>query len=182
MKPASPPPSIIFTTPRLYARPLTPADAPAMHLVYGDAAAMRWVGDGQTLSLAQCEQWVEVTERNYATRGYGMFALLCRASGAVIGFCGLVHPGGQPEAEMKYALQRQFWGQGLASEAAAAMLASAAALFGLQHVIATVAPDNPASQKVLLKAGMQRGPLRRNQDGSDTQLFAWQAPASANAR
>src|SRR5579871_739553 len=113
---------IVFETLRLIARQIQPDDVEAMLAVYGDAEAMRWVGDGQPLDRAQCEQWVTVTHRNYATRGYGMYALVERQSGAVIGFCGLVHPGGQPEAEIKYALRREFWGQGFATEAAAALL------------------------------------------------------------
>jgi len=79
------PPSALLVD--LLARPIGPADAAAMHKVYGDAEAMRWVGEGKPLTLAQCEQWVDVTHRNYATRGYGMFALVSRASGSVVGFC-----------------------------------------------------------------------------------------------
>jgi [ribosomal protein S5]-alanine N-acetyltransferase len=114
-----------------------------------------------------------------------VFAVVCRESlshesGSIIGFCGLVHPGGQAEAEIKYALRRESWGQGLASEAAAAMLAAAHSRFGLNYVIATTAPQNIASHRVLLKAGMQRGALRRNEDGSDTQLFAWQPGGREN--
>jgi len=173
--------AVVFETPRLLARRIEPADSAAMHKVYGNAEAMRWVGDGNPLDLAQCEHWVEVTHRNYATRGYGMFALVSREDGSVIGFCGLVHPGGQAEAEIKYALCRESWGQGLASEAAAALLVTAHSRFGLDRVIATAAPENIASHRVLLKAGMQRGALRRNEDGSDTQLFAWQIGGRENA-
>lgn len=164
----------LFTTARLAVRRLAEHDLDAMHAVYGDADAMRWVGDGQPLARAQCEEWLAVTRRNYATRGYGMNAVVERGSGAVVGFCGLVHPGGQAEAEIKYALLRARWGRGLASELAAALLAHGAAAHGLRRVIATVAPDNLASQRVLRKAGMQRGALRRNDDGSFTQLFDWQ--------
>lgn len=168
----------IFATPRLRGRRLVPADVDALLEVYGDAEAMRWVGDGQPLDRAACERWIDVTLRNYATRGYGMFALVDRAgegSDAVIGFAGLVHPGGQREAELKYALRRASWGRGLATEAAAALLACGAARFGLERVIATAYPDNLASHRVLEKAGMRRGELRREDDGSDTQLFEWTA-------
>lgn len=174
------PPQVVFETDRLIARRIGPADALAMHAVYGDAEAMRWVDDGQPLDLAGCEHWVEVTLRNYALRGYGMFALVDRGSGDAIGFCGLVHPGGQPEVELKYAFRRDTWGRGLASEAAAAMLQFASAAFGIGRVIATTAPENLASHRVLLKAGMRRGELRRNEDGSFTQLFAWEAAAGEN--
>ncbi len=173
--------TLIFETLRLVARRIEPFDAAAMHIVYGDAEAMRWVGDGKPLDLFECERWVEVTHRNYATRGYGMFALVSRSSNSVVGFCGLVHPDGQAEAEIKYAFRREFWGQGFASEAATAMLAIAPSAFGLHRVVATTAPENVASQRVLLKAGMQRGVVKLSEDGSLTQWFVWQADIHENA-
>jgi RimJ/RimL family protein N-acetyltransferase len=168
--------AIEFDTPRLVVRRLGIRDVDAMHAVYGDADAMRWVGDGEPLSHAVCGEWVAVTERNYRLRGYGMFAVVERATGEVVGFCGLVHPGGQPEAEVKYAFCRGCWGRGYASEVVSALLAHGAHRHGLRRVIATVAPDNAASQRVLAKAGMARGALRDNADGSRTQLFAWVPP------
>jgi len=147
-----------------------------MHKVYGDADAMRWVGDGKPLDHAQCEQWVEVTLRNYAVRGYGMFALVGREDGEAVGFCGLVHPGGQVEAEIKYALDREFWRRGFATEAVAGMLELAASCFALRRVIATVDPENLASQCVLRKAGMQLGGQRSDGDCPSTMLFVWDAP------
>lgn len=112
-------------------------------------------------------------------RGYGMSTLVERASGEVVGFCGLVHPGGQPEAEIKYALKRRYWGLGLATEAVRAMLDYGASARGLRRIIATTGPENVASQKMLVKAGMTRENLRRNDDGSFTQMFAWQPADNA---
>lgn len=54
----------IFETERLIARHLEPEDLAPMLEVYGDADAMRWVGDGIPLSEGQCIQWLEVTENN----------------------------------------------------------------------------------------------------------------------
>lgn len=172
---------IVFRTPRLVARCIEREDAAALQEVYGDADAMRWVGDGRPLDFAQCEQWVEVSLRNYANRGYGMFALVSQETGSVIGFCGLVHPQGQSDPELKYALRRDCWGRGLATEAARAMLAAGASRFGMRRIIATTAPENAASHRVLLKAGMARGALRNNQDGSWTQLFAWDGAETMRA-
>ena len=108
-----------------------------------------------------------------------MSTLVERASGEVVGFCGLVHPGGQPEAEIKYALKRRYWGLGLATEAVRAMLDYGASARGLRRIIATTGPENVASQKMLVKAGMTRENLRRNDDGSFTQMFAWQPADNA---
>lgn len=164
----------MLETARLIVRRIEASDAAAMHAVYGDAEAMRWVGDGRPIEYSECERWIGVTQRNYVTRGYGMFAVLERQSADVIGFVGLVHPGGQVETEIKYALLRGFWGRGLATEVVTALLGHGASAFGLSHVIATTFPENTASHRVLLKAGMQPCGLRPNEDGTSTQLFAWQ--------
>lgn len=173
-------PEVVFQTRRLVCRRIAPEDALAMLRVYGDSEAMRWVGDGSVLDLAQCHEWISVTLHNYVAKGYGMFALECGQSGSVIGFCGIVHPGGQTAAEIKYALHRAHWGQGLATEAVNALLEVAPRL-GLRQVIATTAPENLASHAVLQKAGMQRGDLVVNDDGYKTQLFNWHAEESAQA-
>lgn len=83
-----------------------------------------------------------------------MFALVDPQSDGVIGFCGLVHPGGQSEVEIKYAFLRSHWGRGLASEAVLALLKYASNALAIDRVIATVAPENLASQRVLEKAGL----------------------------
>ena len=76
--------SIIFESERLRCRRWQPTDLATLLLVYGDAEAMRWVGDGAPISQAECEAWLKVTENNYRTRGYGMFVIEDRTSGQVI--------------------------------------------------------------------------------------------------
>jgi RimJ/RimL family protein N-acetyltransferase len=169
-------PDLLFETGRLAVRRLRRSDLPALLAVYGDLDAMRWVGDGSALTALDAHRWLDVTERNVATRGYGMCTLTRRSDGAVIGFCGLVHPGGQPLPEIKYALARAHWGQGLATEAARGLLDWGTRCCGLRHIIATTAPDNSASHRVLRKAGMRDAAPRRDDDGSTTQLFEWRAP------
>ena len=120
-----------------------------------------------------------MTEANYAKRGYGMVSLVERDSGSVVGFAGLVHPGGQPEPEIKYAFLRTHWGVGLATEVVPRLLNYGATAHGLHHITATVAPGNLVSQRVLVKAGMALADQRSNEDGSTTLVFAWRAPSAA---
>jgi [ribosomal protein S5]-alanine N-acetyltransferase len=170
----------MFVTARLQVRQLLEADIPIMQQVYGDLETMRYVGDGKsTLDLEQCRGWYEITLNNYAKRGYGMSAIAQLSDGAVIGFAGLVHPGGQAQAEIKYALLAAYRGQGYATEMCIGMLAWGKAAFAINSVIATTAPANTASHRVLLKAGMQATEFRANDDGSFTQCFAWQAAAAS---
>ncbi len=164
---------IVFETGRTVVRRWRRSDLASLLSVYGDAEAMRWVGDGTPISHEAAENWLEVTQGNYEERGYGMFAVELRDKPGVIGFCGLVHPGGQQQTELKYAYSRAFWGQGLATEVARAAIAYGAQVHGMRRIIATTAPENEASHRVLLKAGMHVGELTRDNDGEITQFFVW---------
>ncbi|MEZ6015085.1 MAG: GNAT family N-acetyltransferase [Planctomycetota bacterium] len=166
---------MLFRTPRLIVRRLGVADLDALVAVYGGPEGLEFVGDGEPLPRSECERWIEVTARNYATRGYGMAAIVEAAKGSVIGFVGIVHPSGQPEPEIKYALLARARGRGFATEAVDGMLAYAAFALGYGRVIATIHPSNLASQRVMLKCGAQRLATLRDADGGHTELFVWRA-------
>lgn len=157
---------------RLSFEPMGEAHRPALLEIYGDLAAMRWVGDGTAITEEECDRWLEVTARNLVTRGYGMLALRSRATGEVVGFAGLVHPGGQDEPELKYALERAWWGQGLATEAGAALLAWGRESLGMDRIQATVAEEHGSSRRVLAKLGMAACGRVVEEDGSVTLVYA----------
>jgi RimJ/RimL family protein N-acetyltransferase len=114
---------------------------------------------------------MEVIFKKYEQWGYGMSAIVRKSNQGVVGFCGLVHPHDQVDAELKYALCRDCWGEGIATEAVKALLSYGRRQFMIEYLIATVNPSNLASQRVLVKAGMIRGQLRPNADGSITQMY-----------
>lgn len=161
----------IFETERLRVRTMRWGDLSALVEVYGDAGAMRWVGDGRPLLEDDCARWIAVTRENYELRGYGMFTIVHRSTGEPIGFCGIVHPGGQETPEVKYAMRRSAWGGGLATEAVAGLLGHAARAWELRHVIATVAAENAASLRVLAKVGMAQESVRAEPDGTPTLVY-----------
>lgn len=164
---------MLFETPRLLARRITFDDLDDMHAVYGDVDAMRWVADGKGLDRDGCRWWIDKTLNNYRVRGYGMTALVLRETGKIVGFCGLVHAEGQAVPEIKYALRREYWGHGLASEAACGMLGYGASVLKLREIMATTDLENVASHRVLINAGMREAEIRRNDDGSFTKVFRW---------
>ena len=116
-----------------------------------------------------------VTASNYRDRGYGMFALEERNSGDVVGFIGLVHPGGQIHAEIKYAFRKSHWGRGLASEVVKALVEYAGETLQLSMLVATVAPENLASQRVLLKVGFSFVEQRNDEHGDAEFYYEWRA-------
>ncbi len=74
-----------------------------------------------------------------------------------------------------YGYLREFWGQGIATEALGGLIGYGVKSHGIGRMIATTSPQNIASHRVLLKAGMVRGTLRKNEDGSFTQIFEYTA-------
>lgn len=81
------------------------------------------------------------------------------ADGAHLGCCGL-HPF-EGEVEIGYYLRPEFWGQGYAVEAAAAIVEFAFETLNLEILHAETHPENAPSQQVLQKIGFVRKPGSR---------------------
>jgi ribosomal-protein-alanine N-acetyltransferase len=86
----------------------------------------------------------------------GTVAVCLKDSGEMIGWCGLGRLEIDPsEIEVYYGLGRPYWGQGFATEAAAAMMDYGFREWELDRIVAIVFPENVASKKVLEKIGMR---------------------------
>ncbi len=170
--------SYLFETERLRVRRIASDDFDAMYTAYSDPVAMRFVGDGSPISREDCARWIELTLSRYETHGYAMSLAEAKEGGQVVGFVGLVHPGGQPEPELKYTLLQAYWGNGYASELAQGMMRYAADVLKMTEAIATVDAEHLVSQRVLAKAGFVREEPRLEDDGSTTEVFRWIAPVA----
>lgn len=88
------------------------------------------------------------------------YGFVIEAGDEVVGHIGLKHVDrARGEAELGYWVGRPFWGRGYASEAARLALDVAFGALGLEEVYAHVLTRNPASARVLEKAGFERAPL-----------------------
>lgn len=166
----------LFETARLRARHFEERDAEALYAICRDPLAMRWMGDGEPLSFEQCQEWITISQRNYATRGYGASAVELRAAAGLIGFCGLVYAPGSSQPEIIYAFGQPWWGQGYASEIVPAMLDYGATACGLTRILATIDPLNLASCRVAEKAGMRFVGLEPEPDGQIIRVYARERP------
>lgn len=143
-------------TERLLLRPLDRADASEVLCLLNDPEWLARVGDRGLRSLEDAEHFLaEGYWTRYASQGFGFYALERRWQPGLIGVCGLAQRDYLDAPDIGYGLLPQGRGQGLAQEAARAVLAFAWEL-GLQRVLATVRLDNTASQQVLERLGMAR--------------------------
>jgi RimJ/RimL family protein N-acetyltransferase len=93
--------------------------------------------------------------KHWQDRGYGLWTVVEKASGRIIGTVGLQKWQGWPDAELAWIIHRDWWSQGIASEAAQAALAWAWQHTSLDHVISIINADDTRSMKVATKVGEQ---------------------------
>jgi RimJ/RimL family protein N-acetyltransferase len=147
---------LVAETARLILRRLSLADLPALTDLFADPKVMRF-GDGPR-SPEWARDWLDDCLASYERLGYGPWAVVEKAGGATIGYCGLFfYPdvNGRPETEIGYRLARAYWGRGYATEAVMAARDYAFTALGLTRLIALIDPANAASIRVAEKAGLR---------------------------
>jgi RimJ/RimL family protein N-acetyltransferase len=86
--------------------------------------------------------------------GFGRWATIERESNKLIGWCGLSYLESTEDVEIGYGIAKSYWGKGLASEAAAAVIKWGFEDLGLNHIVAVAWPENAASRRVMDRLGM----------------------------
>ncbi|MGQ4878960.1 GNAT family N-acetyltransferase [Billgrantia sp. LNSP4103-1] len=144
-------------TPRLRLRPMATGDLPALTELLADPEVMRHSLRGVCDEMAT-RIFLDWCYDCYIKHRTGPLALVDRDSGEFMGFCG-VSPervNGVTELNLGYRLARHHWGQGLATEAATAVLAHAFMERRFDSVVVIVEPEHEASLRVAEKVGFVR--------------------------
>jgi RimJ/RimL family protein N-acetyltransferase len=137
-------------------RPLTRDDVDVMHALWTDPFVRQFLWDDAVIPRQRAVEVVEASEADFASRQFGLWAVIDNESGDIAGFCGLRSAGhgiGDACPELVYGLWPRFCGKGLATEAALAVLSYAFAL-GHRDVVAATDVPNTASVRVLERLGM----------------------------
>lgn len=144
----------MIETDRLVLRPLEPGDLDAFAEMWADPETANFVGGVRTRE--EVAEWHERRTRDYERQGYGVMTVLEKASGRVVGRCGLAHweIEDEDELEVGYLIARSDWGRGYATEAARAVRDYALGELGRTRLIALIAHDNERSARVAEKLGM----------------------------
>lgn len=144
----------ILETPRLLLREFAPQDADALSRILSDPETMRHYP--APYDRAGVEQWIARNRERYKNDGVGLWAMLLKSSGELIGDCGITRQEveGEHLYEIGYHLRRDFWGQGLATEAAIACRDWAFAHLAIHRVISLIRPENLPSRRVAERNGM----------------------------
>jgi ribosomal-protein-alanine N-acetyltransferase len=122
--------------------------------IFADPQVTRYLPQRDIPPLERAVRSVRYFNRHWAERGFGLWAVIDRRDGQLIGQCGLNYLMENGEVEVDYALARPYWGRGIATEAAKAALEFGFGSVGLSKIIALAAPENLASRRVMEHLGM----------------------------
>jgi [ribosomal protein S5]-alanine N-acetyltransferase len=188
---------------RLILRRIEQADFEFFARIHADPIVARYRGNGTPRSIPETHALLEGFYETYKNLELGPLAVLHKSDGALIGRCGLsdmalevnTAPGKLArvwyqrsqvpsdanvifEQELGYTFDRNYWGQGYASEAATRVFAYASSTMPFRRIVSVIHPDNVASIKIATKCG-----ARQENNvllmGQEFLRFVW--PASSNA-
>lgn len=152
----------ILETERLLLRRLIPEDLDALYVLYRDPVMRQFfppegASPDRTLTYEETKEELEWFLNGHPRRPeLGLWATIHKATGEFIGRCGLLPwtIDGQEEVEIAYMIARDFWRQGLGTEAARGIRDYAFNNLGLSRLICLIYPQNAASLKVATAIGM----------------------------
>lgn len=146
----------ILHTQRLTLREMTQDDFPALCRILQDSQVM-YAYEGP-FSNEEVQDWLDRQITRYRQWGFGLWAVVLQETGEMVGQCGLtMQPWkDQQVLEIGYLLQRAYWHQGYATEAAAACQEYAFHTLDAEEVCSIIRDTNTTSQQVALRCGMTR--------------------------
>lgn len=147
---------VLLETERLILRRMTLADLDDMVGINSDPVVMRYIGDGSVWTRAQSEARIRHIQKVYRIfPGLGLWTGEEKATSRFVGAYALNYIPKTVEVEVGYRLEKAAWGRGLATEGARALVRHGTVGLGLDRVVGLTHPDNDASKRVLMKAGLQ---------------------------
>ena len=149
---STPPPKI--ETARLILREWSLADVDRFAEIYSDPEVMKYVGDRRPRTREETYRRKERSLADYREHGFGMWAVVRKEDGRIIGRCGLQYLD-DGEVEIGWLLERSAWGHGYAYEAARACIEYGLEELKLPRIVAVAMPDNTASVRLMEKLGMR---------------------------
>ncbi|TMP90135.1 MAG: GNAT family N-acetyltransferase [Verrucomicrobia bacterium] len=146
---------MMIETPRLILRPFHEEDLDLLAPLMANPDFMRF-----SLGVHSREQTAAFLDKviNWQRRGLpSQFAVIHCVDHRLIGYCGFLHQqvNATDEIEIAYRLDPDYWGRGLATEAAMAVRDHAFRNLKLTRVISLIHPDNLPSRRVAEKNGMK---------------------------
>jgi ribosomal-protein-alanine N-acetyltransferase len=139
---------------RLIFRKLTLDDLPTLIEQRSDPEVNKFLGGTKLQNPEAIAKRIHFYMSCYDTHGFGMCAMIWRATGEMIGSAGIQPLDGTDEIEVGYSMIKEYWGRGIGTEAARAWLDHGFRNAGLDRIVAVAHTENWPSRHIMEKLGM----------------------------
>ncbi len=145
---------MILETERLYLREMEQSDFDSLCKILKDDETM-YAYEG-AFNDAEVQEWLDKQFLRYHKYGFGLWAVILKKTGVMIGQCGLTMQQWKEKEllEIGYLFQRSYWHKGYATEAAKACKKYAFEVLNADEVCSIIRDTNIASQNVAIRNGM----------------------------
>jgi RimJ/RimL family protein N-acetyltransferase len=177
-------PVVILSTPRLILRAATERDIPILQKrIFGDSDVMRHAFQGVTMPEQKAEQFVRA-HFTFGDRDTGVAILIEKPVDEVIGIAGLLpcEALGGGDLEIGFALARNAWGRGIATEIGEAQLAFGFERLNCSRLLGLVDPRNGPSIHILEKLGLRHVTDIVESERGNRRVYCIEAQEWRNAR
>ncbi len=147
---------IIMETERLILRKMETSDYRDLCKILQDEAVM-YAYEG-AFSDEEARNWLNRQLRRYEEDGFGLWAVILKENGELIGQCGLTIQDipDRQVVEIGYLFRRKYWHRGYATEAAKACREYAFHVLNVEEVFSIIRDTNTASRNVAERNGMEQ--------------------------
>lgn len=142
----------------------------AAHRLWTDPDVRRYLWDDEIISRETAAGIISESARCFEERGFGLWAVVHKQDGGLIGFCGFWRFEDDSDFELVYGISPAYWGKGFATEAGYAAIRHGFEGAGLDFIPASADTPNTASLRVMEKFGMRRE-KREIHEGRDTTYY-----------
>jgi RimJ/RimL family protein N-acetyltransferase len=179
----------VLTTERLVLRPFTPDDLPALTVLHAEESFW-WYPLRRGMAEEETKDFLSRVIERYDSDGFGLEAVVERASGAMIGWAGLAVPHFLPQilpaVEVGWRLGGAHRGRGLATEAGAVAVDWGFAEGGLERIVSIYEPENIPSGRVMERLGFTHERTTSGPRGNTVHVMEltrpqWEAHARSDA-
>lgn len=159
-------------TSRLKLCPYKREDLDNLHRIFIDPQVRKYLCDDKIMPREWVATEIENNTKCFEQHGFGQWSIFLKETSELIGFCGFrFFYDNPPELQLLYGLSPQYWGKGLATEVAKAMIQYGFTEHKFEQIISATDVENIASARVMERIGMNFT-QRINKEGLDVLYYA----------
>ncbi|MDA2729219.1 GNAT family N-acetyltransferase [Bacillus cereus] len=143
----------VIHTKRLFMRKPLIEDVEQFYSILKEEVVGKWLAKSRGMSKGEAKDYIMQLISYWEQYNFGVWLLVNRNTGELLGHCGLRKIDETGEIEIMYVLDPEYWGNGYASEAAKTSIQYAKEMMNVKRIIARVKVANENSKKLLRNLG-----------------------------